>query len=595
MSELFLSFVNMSVSASWLVLAVLILRLILKKAPKWITVLLWAIVAVRLVCPLSFESVFSLIPSAQTINPEFSLNTPAIDSGVAIIDNAINPILSEATITVQPEKDINLFKFIVPYLAGVWLVGVVALLIYTLVSYLKVKNRIGTAVLLRDNIYQSENIVSPFVLGIIKPRIYLPFNMNEQDMEHVIAHENAHIRRKDHLWKPLGFLVLALHWFNPLMWLGYVLLCRDIELACDEKVIKELNTEQKADYSQALLTCSVNRRMIAACPLAFGEVGVKDRVKSVLNYKKPAFWIVVVAIVIATAVAICFLTNPISEKDSSNTTSNVGDISSDDSSAVNEKTEKLIEQLLQTHPHFFNIPTEGGLTVYVWEWSPGIFQCHLANTQIDAQKGESFVYSVGYATVEEMKAILTTYDIAQADITIKAVNNPLSSYYREIDYEFKLEVLTLFGFLGNSFSYLPSLEVVCGDATAKAVSTTSTWTFEMENGTGQVICIDSYHPLELVDYMIPKALKVTRRDESSLVARLKFDVAPDNITVNSWFFTEDGSTKAFDAEVDGLNIKLNPSKETCIYEVVATWKPYLITHYSGEVRYCFCVVEENNS
>ena len=162
MSELFLSIVNMSISASWIVLAVLILRLILKKAPKWITVLLWAIVAVRLVCPLSFESVFSLIPSAQTINPEFSLNTPAIDSGVAIIDNAINPILSEATITVQPEKDINLFKFIVPYLAGVWLVGVVALLIYTLVSYLKVKNRIGTAVLLRDNIYQSENIVSPF-------------------------------------------------------------------------------------------------------------------------------------------------------------------------------------------------------------------------------------------------------------------------------------------------------------------------------------------------------------------------------------------------------------------------------------------------
>ena len=719
MSEIFLTVVNMSISAGWLVLVVLLLRLLLKKAPKWITVLLWGIVAVRLVCPFSFESVLSLIPSAQTINPEYSLNTPAIDSGVAIIDNAINPILSEATITVQPEKDINLFKFIVPYLAGLWLAGIVALLIYTLVSYLKVKNRIGTAVLLRDNIYQSENVVSPFVLGIIKPKIYLPFCMSEQDMQHVIAHENAHIRRKDHLWKPLGFLVLTLHWFNPLMWLGYVLLCRDIELACDEKVVKELSSEQKADYSQALLTCSVNRRMIAACPLAFGEVGVKDRVKSVLNYKKPAFWIIIVAIALSIIVAVCFLTNPATttlndelsvfidtqiaeqnyseehtgdnfiavsyevlgvDKSSDETTvymwvlyeeysfedgkikletgSHIptaitaeqtgdhghyelveywtprdGSFYADDirekfplhlhSKALDpqryidkqkefcqnsaeeyfrkeaekqaDEQSKLLEQLKETHSHFFNIPTEGGLTVYVWEWSPGIFQCHLANTQIDAQKGESFVYSVGYATVEEMKAILATYEIAQEDITIKAVTNPLSSYYREIDYEFKIEVAALFGFPEHSFSYIPALEVVYGDVIAEAVITTSTWSFKMADGTIQAICIDSSHPLELVDYMITKALKVTRRDESSLVASLKFDVAPDNITVNSWFFTEDGSTKAFDAEVDGLNIKLNPSKETCIYEVVATWKPYLITHYSGEVRYCFCVVEENNS
>ena len=186
----------------------------------------------------------------------------------------------------------------------------IALLIYTVISYAKVKRKIGTAVLYKDNIYQSENVVSPFVLGIIKPNIYLPFKMNEKDMEHVVAHEMAHIRRKDHLWKPLGFILLTLHWFNPLMWLGYVLLCRDIELACDEKVIKELDHDARADYSQALLTCSVNRRMIAACPLAFGEVGVKDRVKSVLNYKKPAFWIIIAAVVACVVVAVCFLTNP---------------------------------------------------------------------------------------------------------------------------------------------------------------------------------------------------------------------------------------------------------------------------------------------
>lgn len=311
MTEFFLNVVNMSISASWLVCAVLLLRLLLKKAPKWINVLLWGIVAVRLICPFSFESVLSLIPSSQTINPEIALNAPVIDSGVTIIDNVINPIIGEATISLQPEKDVNLFQFIMPYLAGVWLVGIAALLIYTLISFLRLKRKIGTAVLLRDNIYQSEAVVSPFVLGIIKPKIYLPFNMNGQDMNHVIAHERAHIRRKDHFWKPLGFLILTLHWFNPMIWLGYILLCRDIELACDEKVVKELNNEQRADYSEALLACSVNRRMIAACPLAFGEVGVKDRIKSVLNYKKPAFCIIIVAVIASITVAVCFLTNPV--------------------------------------------------------------------------------------------------------------------------------------------------------------------------------------------------------------------------------------------------------------------------------------------
>ena len=313
MTEFFLNVVNMSISASWLVCAVLLLRLLLKKAPKWINVLLWGIVAVRLICPFSFESVLSLIPSSQTINPEIALNAPVIDSGVTIIDNVINPIIGEATISLQPEKDVNLFQFIMPYLAGVWFVGIAALLIYTLISFLRLKRKIGTAVLLRDNIYQSEAVVSPFVLGIIKPKIYLPFNMNGQDMDHVIAHEQAHIRRRDHWWKPLGFAVLTLHWFNPMVWLGYILLCRDIELACDEKVVKELNNEQRADYSEALLACSVNRRMIAACPLAFGEVGVKDRIKSVLNYKKPAFWIIIVAVIASIVTAICFLTNPLNK------------------------------------------------------------------------------------------------------------------------------------------------------------------------------------------------------------------------------------------------------------------------------------------
>ena len=192
----------------------------------------------------------------------------------------------------------------------IWIFGMIALALYTAISYWRLHRKVDTAVRYKDNIFQSENVKSPFVLGIIKPRIYLPFNMNGQDLEHVVAHEQAHIHRKDHWWKPLGFLLLTIHWFNPLMWLAYVLLCRDIELACDEKVIKELGNEQRADYMQALVACSVNRRMIAACPLAFGEVGVKERVKSVMNYKKPAFWVIIIAVIICVGVAACFLTNP---------------------------------------------------------------------------------------------------------------------------------------------------------------------------------------------------------------------------------------------------------------------------------------------
>ena len=310
MAAIFLKTVNMSISACWIVLAIMLLRIALKKAPKWINCILWGIVGLRLVMPLSFESIFSLIPSAETISKTPYSPRPYFESGVPPIDNQVNAYLNGNYFEGVTRPTGN-FVDITTVLAIIWVIGIITLLIYTFVSFLRLKNEISTAVLLRDNIYQSESVVSPFVLGIIKPKIYLPFNMNGQDMDHVVAHEKAHIKRKDHLWKPLGFLILTLHWFNPLMWLGYVLLCRDIELACDEKVIKEFNNEQRADYSEALLTCSVNRRMIAACPLAFGESDVKNRVKSVLNYKQPSFWVIVVAVIICVALAVGFLTNPV--------------------------------------------------------------------------------------------------------------------------------------------------------------------------------------------------------------------------------------------------------------------------------------------
>ncbi len=310
MSGIFLKIVNMSISASYLVLAVMLLRLILKKAPKWVSVLLWGFVAVRLLCPISFESIFSVIPSAEVISPEIMLDpTPQIHTGIDALNNSINPIIYKS-FAPQELVSMNPLQFWIPMAALVWLVGIAGMLIYTAVSYFLLRRKIGTAVMLEKNIFQIENVASPFVLGIIKPKIYLPFRMEGQNLQYVIAHEQAHIRRKDHIWKPLGFLLLTLHWFNPLMWLGYILLCRDIELACDEKVIQEMDAGTKADYTQALVDCSVSRRSIAACPLAFGEVGVKARVRSVLHYKKPAFWIVLVAVVICVAVAVCFLTNP---------------------------------------------------------------------------------------------------------------------------------------------------------------------------------------------------------------------------------------------------------------------------------------------
>lgn len=315
MSEFFLNIVNMSISASWIVLAVIVLRMLFKKAPKWITVLLWSVVAVRLICPFSFESVMSLIPSAQTISPDIiSGGAPAINSGVPAGNNAVNPVAGGSFVPDTFVSTTPLQTWI-HVLSIVWLVGVAVVLLYAVISYLRLKRKISTAVLLSGNIFQTENVVSPFVFGVVKPKIYLPFKVNEQYIEHVVAHEKAHIRRKDHWWKPLGFIILSIHWFNPLIWLSYILFCRDIELACDEKVIKELKTEQRADYSQALLDCSVNRRMIAACPLAFGEVDVKERVKSVLNYRKPAFWIVAAAVIAIAVLAVCFLTNPTTKRD----------------------------------------------------------------------------------------------------------------------------------------------------------------------------------------------------------------------------------------------------------------------------------------
>ena len=316
MAAVFLKLLNLSISASWLVLAVLVLRLVSKRSPKWMNVLLWGIVALRLVLPFSIESALSLIPSAETVSPAAVQFDPAptITSGVSVIDNAVNPSLSEHFSAV-PTASVNPLYVWTEIAGWVWLIGLGAMLLYALVSYLRLRRRVSVSLPIRDRIYLCDAISSPFILGVVKPRIYLPSTLDEVQRQNVLSHERAHLARRDHWWKPLGFALLAVYWFNPLLWLAYALLCRDIELACDERVIRTMDESAVKTYSTVLLACSMPRKAVITCPLAFGEVGVKERVRNALHYKKPAFWVVAASVAVCVVVAVCFLTDPPTDTD----------------------------------------------------------------------------------------------------------------------------------------------------------------------------------------------------------------------------------------------------------------------------------------
>ena len=316
MAAVFLKLLNLSISASWLVLAVLVLRLVSKRSPKWMNVLLWGIVALRLVLPFSIESALSLIPSAETVSPVAVQSAPAptITSGVSVIDNAVNPSLSEHFAAV-PTASVNPLYVWTEIAGWVWLIGLGAMLLYALASYLRLRRRVSVSLPIQDNIYLCDAISSPFILGVVKPHIYLPSGLDEVQRQNVLSHERAHLARRDHWWKPLGFALLAVYWFNPVLWLAYTLLCRDIELACDERVIRTMDESAVKTYSTVLLACSMPRKAVITCPLAFGEVGVKERVKNALHYKKPAFWVVAASVAVCVVVAVCFLTNPPTDTD----------------------------------------------------------------------------------------------------------------------------------------------------------------------------------------------------------------------------------------------------------------------------------------
>lgn len=317
MADVFIKTLNMGIAASWLILAVVVLRILLKRAPKRFRLLLWAVVGLRLVLPVSIESALSLVPSAQTL-PEGVMYAaaPELNTGIAALNDAINPAFT-AAFAPEPAASANPLQVLLPVASVIWLAGAAAMLLWALVSWLRLRRRVAEAVRLEGNMFESERVASPFVLGLIRPRIYLPFGLDEGAREQVLTHERAHIARGDHVIKPIGWLILAVYWYNPLVWLAYALFCRDIELACDERVIRRLPVSGRADYSQALLDLSRPHHGVGACPLAFGESAVKGRVKSVLTYKRPAFWLIMLAAVLCIGAAVCFLTDPKAEADDS--------------------------------------------------------------------------------------------------------------------------------------------------------------------------------------------------------------------------------------------------------------------------------------
>lgn len=321
MEGIFVKLLNMSISASVLILIAVLLRGVLRRSPKWIHCLLWGLVAVRLVCPLSFESSFSLAPRADFVETKLGVQredgrymNSATDVSKMLnddLDNAQNKNLANKG---NADRQGDWKK-----ISWTWFVGAVLLLSYAAISYLRFRKKVQASVRLRDGIYVCDNIRTPFILGVIRPGIYLPSDMDEVQTDNVIAHERAHLSRLDQVWKPLGYCLLAVYWFNPLCWLAYVLFCRDMELACDEKVIRDMDVEDKKVYSRVLLSFSDPSHRIAAGPLAFGEIGVKKRIQSVLNYRKPAFWMVGLAILALVVTSLCFLTNPKAANDPAQT------------------------------------------------------------------------------------------------------------------------------------------------------------------------------------------------------------------------------------------------------------------------------------
>lgn len=421
MENLFLTIVNMSITATWVVLAFTVLRPLLKKVPKWVNCFLWGIVALRLCLPFSLESVFSLIPSTETIPTNITTSAkPQIDTGVGVVNSVVNPVISDS-FTPDPSYSVNPSQVVVSVASYIWLIGLVLMVIYCAVSYIMLKRKVSASVHYNNNIYYCDNIETPFILGVIKPKIYIPSGVNESDLQFILEHEKSHIKRKDYLIKPLSFLILSVYWFNPAIWLWYILLCRDIESACDEKAIKFYDNEYKKLYSTALLNCSTQKRIIMACPVAFGETGVKQRIKSVLNYKKPAFWVVGFAIILTVWLTIFFVTNPKEDNE------NKGDIPSPNYTYATENTCDFVSIKDNYYYALIDKTSEySGLGLYLCDENGEMrFICELGTTFLQgATIGNTFYYIADDYMLH--KVVLN--EISKPDLFLEELYNGETTY-----------------------------------------------------------------------------------------------------------------------------------------------------------------------
>lgn len=339
MENVFLQILNNAITVSVLILVIMLVRILGRKMPKWITCLLWILVAAKLILPFPIESKFSLLPTgnpipthiamennswsyAQAGNPGNENKTNVANSRDTAYRSGTLANLASGDSAYGRPKGANPLQIFIRVGTGVWIAGSIMMILYAAAAYVKVKRKVRISVKTGKNIYECDDIEDPFILGIIRPRIYLSSGMPEETKNYVLRHERAHLDRKDYLWKPLGFLILSVYWFQPLCWAAYILMSRDIEYACDEKAIRGEKESVRADYCRALLICSMPKKMIAACPVAFGENGVKGRVKNMMNYKKPTFWISGISVVIVLLVAVCFATSPHEKEDGSSTAEN---------------------------------------------------------------------------------------------------------------------------------------------------------------------------------------------------------------------------------------------------------------------------------
>ena len=419
MESVFLHLLNISITATYIVLAVILLRFLLFKAPRWVSCLLWAVVGLRLMLPFSIESIFSLVPSAEPIPSDIMVSQqPQINTGIGILNSAVNPLIAHS-FTPNPAVSANPLQIWILIASIIWIAGLCAMLLWGLISYLRLRLRVTPSLCVGGRVYLCDGIDTPFILGLFRPRIYLPSMLGEEEADLVIAHEKAHLARLDHLWKPLGFLLLAIYWFNPLFWLAYILLCRDIEAACDQRVVSRMSDSDRKNYSHTLLNCSVRRFSISACPLAFGEVGIKSRIKLVLSYKKPTFWIILVSLVLCIALAVCFLTVP-------NDTEHGQD---DPLHGVTDPSLLSYEQqyLMEKHPQYFGLDASKGLDLYVCQFAAESYNFYLFEHSDEVIEFSGLMSTMGISA-SSMRLILDTYDVTREDITVIPFQHLLSSY-----------------------------------------------------------------------------------------------------------------------------------------------------------------------